>query len=80
MHVTAIIFGYLNKIIPLKEVLSYGYYVLYFDVDLAILQDPIPFILPHSATKTELQKQQQQRRTNCSISELWLKWPKHVAG
>jgi hypothetical protein len=41
--------GNLLKIIPVKEILMLGFNVIYFDLDVAMLMDPVPYMLASQA-------------------------------
>ena len=37
--------GFLVTLIPILEALTAGYNVIYFDVDIALVKDPLPYML-----------------------------------
>ena len=38
-------FGALPMLVPALEVLEYGYNIIYFDVDIALVHDPVPYLI-----------------------------------
>ncbi len=42
-------FGFLVTLIPILEALLAGYNVIYFDVDIALMKDPLPYLVSGSA-------------------------------
>lgn len=42
-------YGALCMLIPAYEVLQAGYNVIYFDLDIGLVQDPVPFLLKGNA-------------------------------
>jgi hypothetical protein len=42
-------FGFLVTLIPILEALLAGFNVIYFDIDIALVQDPLPFMISGSA-------------------------------
>jgi len=48
-HPNFVNFGALVMIVPGLEILQYGYNFIYFDLDIALVQDPIPYLLQGDA-------------------------------
>lgn len=42
-------FGYITKLTPILELMTLGYDVIYTDLDIAFLRDPVPYIFSSSA-------------------------------
>ena len=51
-HPTFLSFGALVMLVPVLEALNYGFNVIYFDVDIGLVQDPVPFLIKGDADFT----------------------------